>query len=1300
MEVFFKQVFFNSYIRDNIYYYVSNDVNCKMKSYRNCFDVGWMIDNKLFDLLRIKLRNNEYLVFNTNAFSSRIFQLDVDLYLECRKRLMSNNNNKNPWGYDFDSLSTELTQSAAYSNQGILKYYLEKEENKHHYTQYYFGIFTKMNDIGMVKQYLGRGGCFDDEIPYFFSIQTKNTEMIKIIFDAPRNDLAKEALVRDKEELLVKAMKTLDLDIFKLVVGYFDIDDSSSGDKIILWKLLKKSMQSFHTLKYIIENYGASVFSLDISSTINPEVLVTTVASRGNIDSINYLIDRSILGEGNCGTISYIALVYGHLELYEFIQNKYNLPLAPAPISFHFSKMINPPKTVEKVQYLFETLEVTSHFADLDKASLISLDVYMYIHGRLNPFYDQKEVEKILTQALNSKNVDIILFLHRQGQNINSVVPKLLKRLQIKDTAELPSLYHLIQQLFPFYLSAGYISNISNTLATFIEVCGDFDKFKYLFDLAYKWETTDKVFLSHLYPSAAKAGRNKVIQYLYQHGIQPNEYGIYKLILEATAGGSLPILKTIIDNFQDKESLASKWTLEVVYLAIKNDRLACLEYLVPMIPSQLFQNLNLDQFKQLNLYMVQYLHHQFSNHSINFIKILKDSIINGDKDFEYFLIEKGIRALFVFFNNYIRKNIFYQVKYDVNYKTRDYENCFDVEWMVEENLIELLKLKLKGNERLVFHREDGKSCIFKIKELDVFIQCFQRILKVSQKRFIDTNIKPLLCAARYDNLDALKYLIEKQGYKISYCSHPTLLLEYFTKRGDVALVREYLAQVKYVVSKDPFLNSIDSKNIDLIKLVFNAPRKREAKSYFENDAIKILVRAMESLDLEVFTLIRKYIEKSISKGFLAIHSILWQLFSSSTKSFHTFKYMIDNFDLSFTSLLPHPYTLNCHPFERVVSYGNKNSLKYLMDSCIDVTDHHLQRMSRAALIHGHFELYQFLEKFYNILSPLHIDFQVSQMSPDIPLSIDKLKYLYETLKVVPDIKDLERAVRNQDSVDVYKYIHERLNLSYTSDLYYQTSLTRSLELCKFEIPLFIYQKGVKGEFVWTILTSLKPTSQTFDFIQQLLKLSRPNNNHIHIFIATLHKFIKATSDFRLFKGLFHIIEPMVNALDKNNFIIEILYNASKACRYQIVKYLCQDEDRFKLEVYINLVEHAAENGSIQIIKYIIENYFDQEAKLFLSSKTNILEKAILKQHLDCVQYLMPMYSHLPQIPLPSILNNIALLDNILMIEYLCSIPQFKNSVKLFKSLNHSKINGLQEICQYLEKFAIDNRQEQEQDDNL
>ncbi|KAF2074798.1 hypothetical protein CYY_003901 [Polysphondylium violaceum] len=648
MDRLFKEVFQNAFLRKKIFYQVANDVNCKTRSYKYCFDVYWLLRKKYYSLLQLKLKHNEYLTFNKQA-QELIFQLqDTNLFIECYKRL-----NFSSCGQVDSANSVALLINAARGrNRGNIYYFLEKINYKFSRSMILLQYLVEMNDVPLVREYLKQTKYVEDEIPFYLAIETKNTEMIKLIFDAPRKDYGIKVFEKHRERLLTKAMASGDINIFNMVRNYVDEAASSffsfkkanvlANDQILLSRVFNTSIRSTNTMKYMIENYGASV--------ISRENMFILVATHGCRESVEYLIDSKILTkETYCEVMAKTLLCYGHFQLHEFLQIKFNLPFVPAPKDFNYFRMLNPTKSLDEVKYIYETLKVFPRFDDLEKSASISLDIFKYIFHLFDPatvVADETLVNSIVTKALTNNHFDIIIFLFQNG--ITRSVWGRLESLPISQTI------YFIQQCFKLCTpSPQHVPHLLETLGKFIQFNSDFKMFKTLFNEIYPFVDDKKLFYGSCLCPAARAGRLKVIKFFFDNGLKPDQKSVFPIVLESARGGSLVVLKYILEkSYQDTQEIMNQMTSDssILMNAIANDNLDCLEYLIPMFPP----NFSIPTYSLAsslgssgNLFMIKYLYglSAFSTNTTLFGQVLHECRMNGYFDIVRYLLEKGVQDL-------------------------------------------------------------------------------------------------------------------------------------------------------------------------------------------------------------------------------------------------------------------------------------------------------------------------------------------------------------------------------------------------------------------------------------------------------------------------------------------------------------------------------------------------------------------------------------------------------------------------------------------------------------------------------
>jgi len=623
---------------------------------------------------------------------------------------------------------------------------------------------------------------------------------------------------------------------------------------------------------------------------------------------------------------------------------------------------------------------------------------------------------------------------------------------------------------------------------------------------------------------------------------------------------------------------------------------------------------------------------------------------------------------------YLRNNIFYHVANDINYNTVAYEYCYDVGWMIKNNHLKLLVYKLKNNEYLYFD-DHAMELMYEINDLDLFVQCYKRSLTDYTTIVINPNQSkeysdhPLIQAAYKRNHSVVHYLLQQQDKQQLYKSMNSYdeldFLALVIKMADIELCRFSLKHIKVLAEERFYVNAIQTKDIEIIRLVFDAPRKHSFK--MDHSRAKLLILAMDTLDLEIFILVRHYIQDT-TKSFLSIfrkeellftEDILWELVDRAVRSFSLFKYMTENFNLVFISQLN---TRNCrHPFMDAVKYQQKDVIDYLIKHGL-AQDQHIKMMASAALTYGHFDLYAFIQQSFNLpFTPLPSGFTFSDKQN---LSNEKLNYLFQTLSFSIRKQDVYSSINV--STDLFKYIFNKSDTEFRKDKEFIDSiLKRAISKSNSEIIIFLYQQGICLDSLWKSFESFSwDQSQPLQFIDTLLNnlpsIGKPTGN----LFGNTSKFqdlLAQNHDFKLFKKMY---DRFHQSLDSNY----LFKTAAGTCRIQTIKYIhnksiCGVCEIDKKNMH-NLFYISLHKGYLSILKFIGENYIvDKENDVSFENIIESLFYSLIKNNnLNCIKYLLDDINSfkyiLRVVSIRQLFSALSNRSNLLMIKYFFDHPDY------------------------------------------
>ncbi|KAF2069278.1 hypothetical protein CYY_009405 [Polysphondylium violaceum] len=632
----------------------------------------------------------------------------------------------------------------------------------------------------------------------------------------------------------------------------------------------------------------------------------------------------------------------------------------------------------------------------------------------------------------------------------------------------------------------------------------------------------------------------------------------------------------------------------------------------------------------------------------------------------------------VYFNSFIKKQILDHLVHSINYKTINYKYCFDVAWLIRNENYGLLASKLHHHEYLYLDKYRIKD-LFKIKDKKLFIQCFEKFrvyydnhggIVCGHYQDTEANVNNvqssvLEFAVEHDNDDAFMYLFDRQ-----YQFTGSLLLELLCTKGKLDLIRYIATSMKEIpnqyVSVECFLKAVKCQDKELVALLFQLFGEFFSSQSLENRE-KILIESLDYGGLEIFNLVQKYFQESIflfslRKGLIYNKTMLWTLYLCTLKSYKTFTYLLDHFDLSFTQIEQEP-DFFISPHIVASSFGDSLVVKHMLE-----TNKSLQQdidpMCFNALVEAHFEMYSMIKTHYNSpLVPLPRFFKIGCMK-EKSLTCENVKYLVETLKADISREDLERS----GPFEVFKYLflhHQNIKSGLESNglndyTFVNSVIDRAYKQSNIDYIVLLHKQGVslKENHVWSRDLELfgnldKRVAQ--HFLKTLISICPPSVDDLETLVKALEYFCRHSDNVNIIKLLYGQVIAISG--DSDTDTRPSLSHAAQGGRFQTLLFLFNKN--LKPNNYYELLEAAARGGSITVMKYIFEKYAFHLSNI--QSHPKILENAIMYNHLNCVEYLVPLYPKLDNLSY-QVLRNINDTGNLMMAKFLFESMRFNKKI--------------------------------------
>jgi len=570
---------------------------------------------------------------------------------------------------------------------------------------------------------------------------------------------------------------------------------------------------------------------------------------------------------------------------------------------------------------------------------------------------------------------------------------------------------------------------------------------------------------------------------------------------------------------------------------------------------------------------------------------------------------------------------------------------------------------LNNNEYLLIDQKGVKQ-ILKIKDLDLFIKCFNRF-KYYITNYCSNTVER---AADNCNWSVVEYLLQKKmefhGYKLTEiaCQKKNYELAVFccdalhkSKALQMTSASGAVKKLDNVSFLEIIKNAIETKELKYVELVFE-----HVKDWFSKESVinkeKIIVDSLATGGVEIFRLVRKYFEDSFvpfSLKKVYNRNLVWRLFSVSVANFESYKYVYENFDLSFTTSEEPPNTVLQYPVISSVEKGCKEVVHHLLDNKL-VARKFIDRMYLVALEFGHFKLYELIKDYFKKpILPLP-GYNVPTMK--LPSrDLDRARYAVECLGIDITEGDL---IRSTESIEVFKYMYERYkgskfkqNPQFLDQVIYGACIWNNIKVIEYLVER---QVSFQGTNIWSCFVHLKRES-FFEFNKLFLQTSIPNENDIQS--LSLAAEYLAGKDLNSFKLAF---VPLLKLTTDSSRFSQCFLNAVKGGRIATLFLLFKNG--LRPINYIPLLEEAASLGDLRILHYIIKNYFKD-----IRSHQSILLKSIENNHLDCLKYLAPFYN-IQSIFNYNFLCSLGSKGNLLIIQFLIqSTPKKPDLYPIFKT---------------------------------
>jgi len=536
--------------------------------------------------------------------------------------------------------------------------------------------------------------------------------------------------------------------------------------------------------------------------------------------------------------------------------------------------------------------------------------------------------------------------------------------------------------------------------------------------------------------------------------------------------------------------------------------------------------------------------------------------------------------------------------------------------MIENNYIDLLRCKLRNNEHLLMSQEKNIKDIVSLKDIDVFIQLckrFQEILHIEKDYVIGW-------CAQADNWKGVQFLID-EGYQ--YPDY--LLVEYAYKTCNYKMTQRLFKKTPEV-SLQTYFHAISSKDIRFVQMVFEHGKESFIKeSVFNRECI--LVGSIEKGTVEIFKFVyQRFLDSfslaSIRKSFIINKELRWRLYSACIHSYDTYRYIFDNFDLSFTK---HQAIQDTSFFPPLMAAhkGQKDIVQHMLEN--DLVN--LQYQDQVATSAKGLDIYSMVKNhFKQPLTP-------SQSGRPIYAALSEAKVLVGEFHIGIRGVDLVRAVA---SPETFKYLLERVGgidfinqdtrlkfliiqeacIQETTDMleYLETQSCRVNDL------------GTRVSTLWHIVVDHQPNNSRR--LRILFSQQPPTQADYANLTKLLDLSAAKSNNFKVFKYIFDTLFPLLQqrlsttpdaAIKMNCIFSNCFVSAAKRGRLLAIRYLYQ-HGLYPIH-YTAVLENSASIGSLAIVKFVIENTNSSQEPL----SPTIIRAASNQNHHYLVKYLSQFF---------------------------------------------------------------------------
>ncbi|KAF2069279.1 hypothetical protein CYY_009406, partial [Polysphondylium violaceum] len=531
-------------------------------------------------------------------------------------------------------------------------------------------------------------------------------------------------------------------------------------------------------------------------------------------------------------------------------------------------------------------------------------------------------------------------------------------------------------------------------------------------------------------------------------------------------------------------------------------------------------------------------------------------------------------------NPFIAKTVYYYVKSLVNARVLSYRHYCKFSMIAKNGDWDLLAHKLRDGGYVCW---DLKPDLFKITNLDLFIQCVDRYRKNRSSSF--SCQEAMEKCMENANWGAAMYLLNSDEYKERnklYKKYPMTqgdkqmaarLLEGMCRSGGLPLAREYIAKYMHSFSAECFTKAARSGDVELAKLVFES-----GKAAYGNLEIhqkeNTLVEAASSGNVQVFKYVKQQFEStltlfSLRKTHFYHYAFVMRLFAASITNYDVYMFLYNSVDLA--AALAENNLPQSPPAVEALLKGPPTVAKHILEKGL-YKEKDSKAISLAALHNGDFQLYESFKDKVKDPVPARISLSLIK---DLN-HLDQVMYMVEKLHAPIALVDLERAVA---STEVFMYLFSKYVDKFA--IYSFNFLLNQIYLANnTEIILYLSQKHPLTDLdLWSNLCHLNP-NKTLALLHTLLSIKTPNISDFLSLVKVLQHYSERCTNIEIYSLLLDQITLHTMQAEDTVFFQPCFMAAAKGGRLANIQ--CLFTSGLRPTNYTELLECAATHGSCAI----------------------------------------------------------------------------------------------------------------------